>query len=268
LLKAYETKQRHVAAHILRKYGVDPQHIDRHLARAVMAAVSLDQQGAAAAFGSLTALSNYSPQFAANFTSPGSCTVTSGLGVFPRSQARSKSLDAGPVLTFQGPQGTRTMQTVSKGLYQVITGSGFTSASVPPGAYSITGTHGADIGPFTASLNIAASVIWTNKSAVTTLNRSQPVTVTWSGGPSPGYVLIGGTVHASGMNTAFLCVEDSQKESFTIPAQVLSALPPAGQGHAYMFIGPHPFTNPVSIPGVDLAYFSDGSSDYAAVTVR
>ena len=267
LIKAYVLKQRSMAGRVLAKYGIDPKHVSHNLARTLRTVIGLDQQGVGATFGAARALSDFSPQFAANFTSVGTCTVTSRLAV-PTSQARSKPSDAGAALTFRGPLGTRGMQRVSTGQYQAALGSGYANASVPVGAYSISGTGGVDVGAFSASLNIVSPLTWTNKPAIAIIDRSRPLTVTWSGGPAPGYVLIGASVHTTGMNTAFLCVEDALKGSFTIPAFVLSALPPAGRGSAYMFIGPHPFTHPVSIPGVDLAYFADGSSDYTTVAVK
>jgi hypothetical protein len=56
----------------------------------------------------------------------------------------------------------------------------------------------------------------------------------------------------------FVCVEDSSKGSFTIPSFLLSTLPPGAGG---MFVSSHPLSQQVTIPGVDLAYFMDGSSD-------
>lgn len=267
LLRAYANRQWRTVSLILKKYNINPKH-SGHLARAFRDAVGLDQQAAAAAFGSFRALSEFSPQFASNFTSVGTCTVTNGPISGNTSQARSKSLDAGSSLTLQGPAGQRVMQRYQNGRYQVALGSGYANASVPAGAYGISGTGGATVGPFTASLNIASSVTWTNKSAIATVDRSRPLTVTWSGGPTPGYLLIGGSVHTTGMNTAFLCVEDSTRGTFTIPSFVLSALPAADKENIYLFIGPHPFTHPILIPGVDLAYYADGSSDYTSVALR
>jgi hypothetical protein len=60
--------------------------------------------------------------------------------------------------------------------------------------------------------------------------------------------------------------EDVSKGSFTIPSFILGAMPAAGTG--IMFIGPHPLSRPVSISGLDLAYFIDGSSDSRNVAFR
>ena len=101
-----------------------------------------------------------------------------------------------------------------------------------------------------------------------TIDRSQPLTVTWSGGTNPGYVLIGGYVYSnSGGLAAFACTENISAGSFTIPSFILSVLPPAATG-GVMFIGPHPLSQQVTIPGIDLAYFMDGSSDSKSVVYQ
>jgi hypothetical protein len=63
----------------------------------------------------------------------------------------------------------------------------------------------------------------------------------------------------------FVCSEDLNKGSFTIPAFVLSTMP-AGSGG--MFVSPNPLSQQVTIPGVDLAYFMDGSNDAKSLGYR
>ena len=70
----------------------------------------------------------------------------------------------------------------------------------------------------------------------------------------------------SGKGAVLLCVENAQKGTFTIPQFVLSAL--SSGDTATLFVAPHPFDNPVSIPGLDLAFLADGSSDTATVPVQ
>jgi hypothetical protein len=65
-----------------------------------------------------------------------------------------------------------------------------------------------------------------------------------------------------------LCTESSDRGSFTIPDFALSALPAADASAAFLFVAPHPFSNPVTIPGLDFAYFVNMSSDYEAVEFR
>jgi hypothetical protein len=160
------------------------------------------------------------------------------------------------------------MAETSSGQYQVTLGSGFANAEIPAGVYIVSGTGGSGnlaVAPFSASLSATTPITWTDKSSAIAVDRTMPFTFTWSGGTVPGYVLIGGNSHANGVNTAFLCVDDAQKGTFTVPAFVLSALPATDSSDSYFFIAPHPFSNPVSIGGIDLAYFANGSSDYRSV---
>ena len=157
------------------------------------------------------------------------------------------------------------MQPTANGLYEVSLGSGFQGPMVAPGVYTITGPGGSGVAPVAASLNISSALTWTNKSVVNSVDRTQPLTVSWSGGAAPGFVLIGALAEAHGASRGFLCSEQSQKGSFTVPSFVLSALPTAS---GYLFVAPHPFSNPVTIPGLDLAYFINGSADYKAVEFR
>ena len=114
---------------------------------------------------------------------------------------------------------------------------------------------------FSATLNVGASVLWTNKAAISSIDRSQPLTVTWLGGPDPGSVVIGGYVDSNTVGlVGFVCTADTSAGSFTIPSFILSLLPSAATGGG-MFITPHPLSHQVTIPGVDLVYFMDGSSD-------
>jgi len=265
LVEAYRAKQTGTVKQILSKYGIKTNHLNRQLVRDLRAAIGLDQQGVAAAFGTFARISDFTAQFGGNVASAGSCVVTGG-AQFPSSQAQSSAADAGATLTFDGPSNRKTMQRISTGQYQVSLGAGFPTTTVPPGVYTIAGTGGRDVGSFTALLNITDSLVWTNKSAIGPVDRTRPLTVTWSGATVPGYVLVGGFWHSSGEGAIFTCVEDGRKGTFTIPSFVLSAVPPSVG--ATLFLAPHPFSNLVTIAGFDLAYFANGSSDYKSVDIR
>ena len=265
LIHAYTLGKKGTVKQILAKYRVRPNHIDRRLVRLLQNSIGIDRLGGAAAFGRFRALSGISPEFASNFAAAGTCTVTRGL---PASDSRSKSSDAGAQLTLSGPLGVHALGRTSNGQYVASLGAGFTNGTLPSGSYVVTGSGGSEVGPFMASLTTGSTLIWTNKADATTVDRTRPLTFQWTGGPAPGFVLIGGSAHQAGASAGFICVEDSRKGSFTVPSFVLSALPAATQQNAYLFLGIHPFSNPVSIPGVDLAYIVDGSSDYQTVAIR
>ena len=266
LIQAYRAKQTGTLKQILSKYGIKTNRLNRQLLQNLRAAIGLDQQGVAAAFGVFAR----SPDFVTQFEEPssaGACMVTTG-APFPMSQAQGSSLDAGASLTFNGPSSGKTMQRISKGQYQVSLGAGFPLTTVPPGVYTITGTGGNDVGPFTAVLNITDSLVWTNKAAIGTIDRTRPLTLTWTGAAASAYVLIGGFSHNTGDGALFTCVEEGRKGTFTLPSFVLSALPPSVGASANLFIAQHPFSNSIPIPGFDLAFFANGSSDYKPVEIH
>ena len=167
----------------------------------------------------------------------------------------SSTLDAGANLTLAGPAGfnkqvprgtgnvyTLSLGTVIGGLPSLpggisIPGLGG-SAAVVPGTFTLTGTGGADVGAFRASLNVG------NPLAVGALSdtvpRSQALTVRWTGGGATDLVAIAGTsgtvVSGAGSDNpiydagVFVCTTTANKGSFTVPASVLSQLPATPPG--------------------------------------
>src|SRR5579862_4630133 len=51
---------------------------------------------------------------------------------------------------------------------------------------------GSSVGAFTEPVNIPAPIAWTNKGQLTTVNRSEGLTLTWTGGDPNAYLSIGG----------------------------------------------------------------------------
>jgi hypothetical protein len=178
-------------------------------------------------------------------------------------------LDAGSSLNLSGPAGLWNLAPTKPGQYQVLFGSTPQGPNLPLGTYSITSAGGHDISAFSVKMNVAENVVWTNKAAISSVDRSQPLTVTWSGAAAPGYVIVGGYALSGNAFGTFVCVEDASAGSFTIPSFVLSVLPATTGGRlSGMFISPHPLSHPVTIPGVDLAYFMDGSNDSKSVVYQ
>ena len=156
----------------------------------------------------------------------GSCTVFTFKGAAPSTAVPdSVLLDAGPSLSVNGPGGQKSIPK-SQGIY---------SAQFPPlyltkGTYTVTGPGGADVGPFTASLNVPDPLIWTNSSGIKTVNRAAGQLITWSSGDTNGNVyIIGfsltGTTVDNLSGAEFICIERNSAGKFTIPSSVLQALP-------------------------------------------
>lgn len=161
------------------------------------------------------------------------CEVTQ----FPSSvsAAAPTGLDAGKV-TLSGPIGPYDLLNSSTGSYSIAFLPA-SSASAPglindgtvllPGTYTFTGTGGKDVSAFTGTITLPAKLNWTNRPAVpATINRSQPLTITWTNGYAGALLQIVGQSQASlGVGAQFMCWADAAAGSYTVPAAVLSALP-------------------------------------------
>jgi uncharacterized protein (TIGR03437 family) len=232
--------------------------------RAAIRAVSLNQQGAVAGFGQYSSVGTLASAMGALFPSQGTCTTIGPMGGLLG--ASSLGLNAGSSLSLTGHAGSWTLALFSSGQYQATFGSTPSGPEVPAGQYFLDGSGGKDIGAFHATLNIAGNIVWTNKASIATVDRSQPLTLTWTGGSAPGSVLIGGYSQAENRSESiFACAEDASKGSFTIPSFILSTL---GASSGAVFIGSHPLSQKAVIPGIDLAYFVDGSSDSKTILFR
>lgn len=259
LLHDQKTHDSRALARTMSKYAVSYKALSPAGRAAVSAALSSGQQGAVADFGQFSSASTAAAALGGLFPSQGTC---SALPAVPNWRASAAGLDAGSTLALSGQAGAWTLTPGgtgnNTGRYQVLFGSTPSGPNLAVGSYTVTGSGGKDLNAFTVTMNVTGNVVWTNKAAVSTVNRSQPLTVTWSGG-SPGYVLVGGYVSSFSGMTGFICSEDASKGTFTVPSFVLSLLPAANSG-AGVFVIPHPLSHPVTIPGLDLAYFMDGSN--------
>jgi len=221
---------------------------------------SLDNEGQVAALGS------------AELPAAGSCVILPGS--FPSGHPLLASADAGISLSLTGAGGSLTLDNSGPGTYRAYFGASLTGQELPLGAYTISGKGGKDVGAFSATLTVASHLAVSSPSALATIDRTQPLTVTWTGGIAGNYVLIGGETPAVNATTGytppsyFACAEDGGKGTFTIPAYILSSMNPTASGKGGLVLSPHPFANQIAIPGIDLAYFIDGSSSTMNVTFK
>ena len=169
----------------------------------------------------------------------GSCTVFTFRGPsigFPGITANPITLDAGPSLKVNGPGGAKTL-TKDSFLYTATLGNSNSNPGAPTvgplylnkGAYTVTGTGGADVGPFTATLNVPDPLNWTNSGSITNLNRAASQLITWTGGDPTGNTYIYGSsiagTSSNSVGAEFICVEKTSAQQFTIPSAVLLSLP-------------------------------------------
>lgn len=265
LLRARQNHDQRAVNHVMAKYAAAWKTLGPAAKAAVNRTVNLTQEGAVGGFGQYFSPSTVAAAFGGLFPSQGTCTVAN-LASQP-SGLSSATLDAGPSLSLTGPAGSWTMMRTTTGEYQSLFGSTPSGPNIPQGSYSIAGSGGRDVRAFSATMTVGGNIVWTNKQSISSVDRTQPLSVAWSGGTRPGYVLIGGYSESNtGGHLTFTCSEDISKGTFTIPSFILSALPASTSGS--MFIGSHPLSRPVSITGVDLAYFIDGSTDSRTVSYR
>jgi uncharacterized protein (TIGR03437 family) len=97
-----------------------------------------------------------------------------------------------------------------------------------PGTYTFTGSGGKDVGSFQVAIDVQTPFTLTNKSALTSIARSQRATVTWSGGSANGDVTVNGVVPGVNGSVNFYCHAASSAGQLAIPASILLALPPGG----------------------------------------
>lgn len=205
-------------------------------------------------FGSFQSVTGYATSAGANQVSVGSCIVYNSISYDPSSGTAS-GLDAGAAIAVNGPAGSVTLNKLTvPGL-----GLGFYATSdltvpsgfIPPngGAYAFdNGSGGADVQHFNATLTLPQTLTWTNASQIASVNRSQGVMVTWTGGATGSYVNISGDSTANGVTVSFVCEAPVSAGQFTVPVPVLLALP-AGSGS--LTVGSYNF-NLFSAPGLDL----------------
>jgi hypothetical protein len=160
-------------------------------------------------------------------------------------------LDAGTI-TVSGPgiTGSRQISKTSPGggilLYGLLLDN--TNTTLQAGTYNFTGAGGPDVGSFAASYTMPPAFAWTNQSSLATIVRANGATVTWTGGDPAGYVTISGQSTLNGATAAtsatvsFTCTARVTDGSFTIPPQVLLALPPTAAAPGATFTVPGTLT--------------------------
>jgi hypothetical protein len=192
---------------------------------ATLAVAQITTAKATSSFGSASFLKVTSQQYSLGYgiVSPGGCLV---LDSSQAPATTSSYLNAGNI-TLTGPTGSLQMTPTTAG--QIITYSATLPAGFFPvsgGSFTFQGAGGPDIGPFTVSVSDTSPLVWTNQSSIAAVNRSQGLTVNWTGGVPGTYVEIGGGTTTISASAQFLCFAPASAGTFTVPPYVLLALPP------------------------------------------
>jgi uncharacterized protein (TIGR03437 family) len=169
--------------------------------------------------------------------SVGTCTVFAfpGYAANITDPVQSKGLDAGQMINIAGPNGQKQLSAGSQlGTFSASLGSSLNSGQLylNAGTYSFNGPGGANVRGIQGQAQMPPSVVWTNQNSLAVIDRSQPATVTWSGGAADGFVYIYGVSVAVPQESdalwtgaEFACVAPAGDGHFTVPAYVLQALP-------------------------------------------
>ena len=141
-------------------------------------------------------------------------------------------------LSVNGPNGLKALGDV-KGAFAVELGTGISIAlppgipSIPglpstlylePGNYTITGAGGADVGAFNVQVQLNP-VEWSNPAVAALVNRSQPLTLNWTGGRANDYVMALGTSATRSSVGTFVCIARASDLKITVGTHILQNLP-------------------------------------------
>jgi hypothetical protein len=189
-------------------------------------------------------------------------------------------MDGGQNLVIGGPAGTKTVAVNSTGYFGAILATP-PSEYIEPGAYTAqNGSGGANVGAFNWALTMPAYVVPTN--IPTSINRSQDLTLNWTGGSSYSVVSIlafnGVLVTESPSLSSYVyivCTANASSGTFTIPSAILNLLPSSGYGTVTqpgvnLSIAGIPegrFTVSGS-PGIDVGIFSVFASNGSVATIQ
>jgi uncharacterized protein (TIGR03437 family) len=173
------------------------------------------------------------------FPPSGSCTAYAHSGdmlnggPLPGMAPTTMPLDMGAPFLLTGPNGSKTL---SEGFFGARAGylGGLISNNIlpnslflDPGSYTLQGFGGMDVGPFSTSFTIPQPVTWTNRLQTNVVDRTQPLTISWSGGDSGQVVaMLGfGDDLPTNSSAVFVCIAPPGATSFTVPADMLAILP-------------------------------------------
>jgi hypothetical protein len=197
----------------------------------------------------LTQGANAEPSFGTCYTGITANPFVGGGGGLP-----GTLLNAGTSVTLTPPSGKAlTLTAQTPGAYQ----SASSSTALPSGTWSFSnGAGGSDIGPLSFTFPVPQQVTWSNQTAVYSnpIVRTNPLTITWSGGDSNGYVDIQGFALSTtgAYSVTFECAAPTSAGQFTIPPSMLLAMPTGPSAFASIQVST--YTLPYSlgtVPGID-----------------
>lgn len=179
----------------------------------------------------------------AEAVSPGSCVVRVTYGQPADAFSFAQPLNAGTTLRLTPPSGASLNLVPDSSAGGNYTG---TPASYQAGTFGLSGVGGPDLGAFAVNFVAPPLLTLTNRAAImaaspsqgitgTVLDRTKPLTLTWTGGDPNGFadiLLDSGLFRDNVLQTSIEaeCVAPLGSGMFTVPPNILLALPPTVNG--------------------------------------
>lgn len=173
----------------------------------------------------------------------------------------STGLDAGSSVSISAGGKAINLPEVSPGVYST------TPNNAQSGAFTLTAPGGSGQGAVSFNVPMPQPVAWTNMNQLlaTKIDRTQPLSITWTGGDANGFVEIIGLAQLGPQNAptytiGFDCTAPVSASQFTIPAAVLQAMPSGASAYASLQVNTDAIPGNIgSVPGFD---FSLNSSQF------
>lgn len=170
--------------------------------------------------------------------------------------------------TLAGPRGMKMLQGILSGSPLNYLGGALSNNLVPstlfldPGSYQISGTGSGNVGAFAASLSSPAPLTWINRDQLLTVNRTQSLPISWTGGAANQTVAIlgFGVDLPNNSTTVFGCLAAAGATGFTVPPLAMANIPPTRanplNSKSVIYLLSYPDSGLVSLgnSGVDRSY--------------
>lgn len=183
----------------------------------------------------------------------------------PGRSGYDSTLRGSPAITIAGPRGTKTIADLGLKyltyLGGAVTGNFFNSTLFfDPGNYQISGAAGLDLGAFSLSAAMPQPLTWTNRDQLVSVDRSKPLSLSWTGGADDQNVTVAGfAVDLPNNSTSvFACIAGPGVKQFTVPAAALANFPVTSpdpwksKGLIYLINRPASGTKDLKATGVDI----------------
>jgi uncharacterized protein (TIGR03437 family) len=175
-------------------------------------------------------------------SSAGSCYETqSSLALGTQTPSYGSPLNAGASISLNGPSGLLRAPNPSPGVYS----TSIQSPGAFAGAYTVSSTGGADIGPLRGNFTAGTALQWTNSANFTStaIPIGQPLFFQWTPGDSNTYVKIAIDAASASLETSIVCNVQSGAGSFTVPDYLARTILQGGAGISLgSFTMQHAFT--------------------------